>query len=106
MRDYSGAAVCFRELYTIQSFSERSNLIYFDQDGVCDAKLNSLAQEFSVGHKQIIADELYARAKRVSQRLPSGPVVFSHAVFNRNYWIGFGPCFPKLHHLIARQFSF
>jgi hypothetical protein len=32
MRNDGGAPTCFRELNTIQSLGESSNLIYFDQD--------------------------------------------------------------------------
>jgi hypothetical protein len=32
MRDNGGPPVCLRKLNAIQSFGERSNLIYFDQD--------------------------------------------------------------------------
>src|SRR6185503_12701049 len=57
MRDDRGPPVRLREGDAVESFSQRAYLIDFDQYRVGDAEVDSLLQERSVGHKQIVADK-------------------------------------------------
>ena len=55
-----------------------------------------------VGDEQIVAHQLDLLAERVGQQLPAVPIVFGHAVFDRDDGrILAHPVGPELHHLLA-----
>src|SRR5689334_18992483 len=101
MRDDGCPALGARQLDTVERFGERADLIDLDEDGVGDAKLDALLQKFRVGDEEIVADELHAAAYLVRQNLPAVPIVFGHAVFNRDDRILLGPALPEGYHLVA-----
>src|SRR5258707_14164732 len=103
MRDYRGAFVALRQLDTLQSLAQGSNLIDLDQDRIRNRELDSLLQKLCVRDKKIVTDKLNSLADPVSQSFPTVPIVFSHAVFDRDNRILAGPVFPERNHLIARQ---
>ena len=48
-------------------------------------------QALGIGHEEIVADELHARAKLPRQRLPSRPVVLGEAIFDRDDRVAVDP---------------
>src|SRR5689334_22181001 len=106
MRDDGRSAISLRELDTVQRLSQCSDLIDLDQVRVSYAQVDPFLQKLRVGYKQIVADELHFAADLIGEKFPTGPVVFRHAVFNRDDWVLLTPTFPIRNHLFTGQFSF
>ncbi|MND32218.1 hypothetical protein D3C80_227860 [compost metagenome] len=68
----------------IERFRQRADLVDLDEDGVGNAHLDTVAQAGGIGDEQIVADQLNLGADLVGQDLPAFPVVFGHAVFDRD----------------------
>src|ERR1043165_7534089 len=103
VRDDGGAPGAARKLDAVERLGERADLVDLDENRVGDAQLDAFAQELRVGDEEVVADELYARAQLVRQKLPALPVALAHAVFNRDDGILLGPTLPVGDHLGARQ---
>ena len=69
-------------LDSFQCLGYRTDLVQFDQDGVCTAKADSFCQAFGVGYEQIIANQLYRISQLFGHHLPSFPVFLIQTVFN------------------------
>ena len=54
----------------IQGFTEAADLIELDQDGIANALVDPLLQDFGVGDEQIVAYQLDLAAQLVGQHLP------------------------------------
>jgi len=52
-----------------------------------------------------LADKLRSLTEFISQRFPSIPIIFGHAVFDRNDRILISPALPKRNHFITREFA-
>ncbi|MCY1298881.1 hypothetical protein D9M70_483880 [compost metagenome] len=72
-----------RGLDGVECLRKRADLVDLDEDRVGDAHLDAVAQARRVGDKQVVADELALVADEVGHGLPAVPVVFRHAVFDR-----------------------
>uniref|UniRef100_A0A0N4ZDA9 LigA n=1 Tax=Parastrongyloides trichosuri TaxID=131310 RepID=A0A0N4ZDA9_PARTI len=72
---------CF---HGIQCFGQCADLVHFNQNGIGNAHLDTVAQTSRVGHEQIIADQLHLVADPVGQQLPAVPVVLGAAVLDRD----------------------
>src|ERR1041384_1401533 len=97
--------VSLGQLNTIQRFREGADLVDLDQNRVRNSEIDSFLQKLRVGHKKIVADELHFASNLVCQEFPSGPIVFRHAVFDRDNRILLAPALPVSNHLIAAQLS-
>src|SRR5205085_7513892 len=84
MRNDRRAAVSLRELDAVQGLRQRSDLIDLDQDRVCYTQVDPFLQKLRVSNKQIVSDELHFAADLICQEFPTGPIVFGHAIFNRD----------------------
>ena len=82
MADDGGVAVFLGEFDGVERLGERADLVDLHEDRVGHAAFDALAEEFDVGHEEIVADELGLRADRVGELLPAVPVVFRAAVFD------------------------
>ena len=71
---------------SVQSFGQRTDLVYFDQDRVCTSLLDTHCEEVNVRNEQVITYQLAAVADTFSQFLPAFPVVFAHTVFDGVDW--------------------
>src|SRR5712675_2449647 len=91
------------ELDTLQRLAESANLVDLNQNRIRYAQLNSFTQKLCIGDKEIVANQLDALSNRFSQTLPAIPIVFGHAIFNRNDRVLAGPVLPEGSHLIARK---
>ena len=87
-----------RHLDSFKRFSQRADLIHFDEDRVGDAFGNTIGQTSLVRDKQIVTDQLHFIADGVGQSLPAVPIVFGHAVLNRNDWIFTNKIRPVVDH--------
>ena len=66
-----------------------ADLVQLDQNRIGDALLDAALEDRRVGDEDVVAHELDLVAQRVRQPLPAVPVVFRHAVFDRDdggYW--------------------
>ncbi len=68
----------------VERFGERTDLVDLDEDRVGDTHLDAIAQACGVRHEQVVADELALGADEIGQDLPAFPVVFGHAVLDRD----------------------
>src|ERR1700746_138716 len=84
MTDHRGVIIFLRQLDGRESFGERSNLIYFDQNRVGDVFVDSTLQKFHVGHEKIVSDELNLAAKTGGQFLPTIPIIFPATILDRD----------------------
>ena len=60
------------------------------EDRIADALLDAARETLDVGDEDVVADELDSRAERLGQQLPALPIVFGHAVLDRDDRIGVG----------------
>ena len=81
--------------HRLQRFGQRADLVHLDENRVADALLDALLQTLSVGDEEVVADQLDLLAERVRQRLPAVPIVFRHAVFDRDDRILAAPSSPR-----------
>jgi hypothetical protein len=69
-----------------QRLGECSYLIQFDQDRIGASRLDALSKEFRVRDEEIVADDLDLVPDGIRKLFPSVPVVFGHAVLERDDW--------------------
>ena len=77
-----GISVTMGHLDSVQRLCQRTDLVYFYQDGVGATLFDAHCQEIHVGDKQVVAHQLATIADAVGQFLPAFPVVFTHTVFD------------------------
>ena len=65
-------------------FGQRADLVDLDQQGIGATGLDALFKTQRIGDEQIITHQLTAVAQNIGQGFPPLPVVFGHAVLNRN----------------------
>jgi hypothetical protein len=92
------------KFHRVQGFRERADLIDLDQNGIGHAFVNSLLEEFDVGHKHIVADQLNLVAQFLRQEFPGFPIVFRAAVLQADDGILPGQFDVKRHQVFAFQF--
>ena len=68
--DHRAISRMLGHLHCIQGFREGSDLIYLDEDGIGDFKLNTAAQTFDIGDKQIISHKLDLFSQMFRQVFP------------------------------------
>ena len=61
-------------------FSQRPDLVEFDQDRIGAIFLNAPFNVLDVGHKEIIADEFNTVSQALIEGLPAAPVIFRQPV--------------------------
>lgn len=69
--DHRAISRMLGHLHCIQGFREGSDLIYLDEDGIGDFKLNTAAQTFDIGDKQIISHKLDLFSQMFRQVFPA-----------------------------------
>src|SRR5690606_4203002 len=52
------------------------------EDGIGDAPGDALGEALRIGYEKVIADKLTAVADSLSERFPTVPIVFGHAVLD------------------------
>ena len=82
MRDHRGVACAFGHFNGGKSLGQRADLVHFDQDGISNPFGDAFAQNFGIGHEQIISHQLDFFAQFLRQCCPTVPIIFGHAVFN------------------------
>src|SRR6185369_744264 len=96
--------VSLGQLDTIQGLRQRADLVDLNQNRIRNSQIDSLLQKLRVGYKEIVSHELNFVSNLVGQEFPSGPIVFSHTVFDRDDRILLRPALPISNHLTAAQF--
>ena len=76
----------------VECLAHRADLVHLDQHRVSDPPTDRFVNEFGVGDKQVITDDLDAVAEAIGEHAPAVPVVFGEAVLDR-------PDRIPLHHL-------
>src|SRR5262245_3288472 len=82
MAEHGGVTTVLRQGHRVQGLGQRANLVYLDENGVGGLALNSPLQEFDVGHKEIITNQLNVAPEFLGQPLPILPITLSAAIFN------------------------
>ena len=99
--DGVGVTVC--QLDRVERLGERPDLVDLDEDRVGDCFVDTHLETTCVGDEQVVADQLTTVADRVGQRLPPGPVILGHSVFDRDHRIRVDDSGPVLHQLVGRE---
>ena len=63
---------------------QRANLVHFHQHGVCAAFFDAHGKAGRVRDEQVISNQLDLVADHVCQGFPTVPIIFGHAVFDRD----------------------
>ena len=79
-------------------FAERADLVNLDQDAVGDALVDAALQSRGVGDEQVVANELHTIPELVGEQLPTFPIVFVTAVFDRADWVLVDPTGKEVDH--------
>ena len=66
----------------IQGLAESADLVELNENGIGDTLLDTLGQDFRVGNKQVVPDQLQLVTEFFGQHLPTIPVTLVHAVFD------------------------
>ena len=82
--DHRAISRMLGHLHCIQGFREGSDLIYLDEDGIGNFKLNTAAQTFDIGDKQIISHKLDLFSQMFRQVFPAFPVILPEPILNGN----------------------
>ena len=82
----------------MNGFCQRSNLIHFDQNAVCDPFIDAALQTSRVGHKQVVTNQLHSIATLVGQHLPCVPIVFATSVLDAADWVAINPIRQEINH--------
>ncbi|GCV37384.1 hypothetical protein ExPUPEC61_01809 [Escherichia coli] len=96
MRDNCSVASVFRHLDCSQSFSQRTDLVEFDQDGVSDTFFDTFFQDLGVGYEQVVTNQLDFVAQNFGLVCETVPVRFVQTVFDGNDRILFGQFFQEV----------
>ena len=77
-----------------QGLGDRADLVQFDQDSVARTQLDALCQTLGVGHKQVVAHQLYLAAQLAGHLLPALPVLFVQTVLDGDDGVLFHKTLP------------
>src|SRR5262245_54548152 len=83
VRDHRAVASPLGQLDRLERLGERADLVDLDEHGVREALPDALLQDGGIGHEQVVAHELGARAETPGQFLPAGAVVLAETVLDR-----------------------
>jgi Transposase len=81
MGNDGGVSAAARKFDALERFSQSPDLVQFDENGIGDAFLNSFLEDFRIGYKDVITNELNSVAQPFCRLPPAAPVVFGQAVF-------------------------
>ena len=82
--DHRAISRMLGHLHCIQSFRKGSDLVYLDKNGIGDFKLDTAAQTFDIGDKQIISHKLDLFSQMFRQVFPAFPVILPEPILNGN----------------------
>ena len=74
----------------VDSFAERADLVWLDEDGVSGLHVDAFLEKLRIGNEEVVADELDTVAEALGKHLPAVPVVFAEAVLDGDYWVVVG----------------
>ena len=83
MRHHIGKARAVRHIHCFEGLRKGADLIDFDQHRIGAALGNAAGQTLGVGDKKIIPDQLHFIAELAGEHGPAFPVIFAHAIFDR-----------------------
>ena len=66
----------------VECFSQSTDLVDLDEDGVAATQVNAFLEELDIGHEQVVTHELALVADLVREDLPTIPVTFITTVFD------------------------
>lgn len=69
-------------LSSLNRFSQASNLVDLQQEGIARLLLDGSLDSLFVGDEEVIADDLYLGAEAFGDEIPSFPVVLIEGIFN------------------------
>ena len=103
MRDDRGVAGALRGLHGLEGLGEGANLVDLHEQRVCRAQLDAATQAGGVGDKEVVANQLHARAKARRELTPAVPVLLGQAVLDGDDGVGRDKLVPVVDHLRAGE---
>src|SRR5580658_7413995 len=103
MADDGPIAVLRGDADAIERLGERADLVELDENRVRRAGLDAAAQALDVGHEEVVADDLNARADPLGEKLPALPVVLGKAILDRHDGIFARELFVDSDELVASR---
>src|SRR5690606_34382911 len=85
----------------VHGLGEAADLVDLDQDRVGDILVDAALQALDVGHEEIVANQLHARAQLAGEFGPARPVVLSQPVLDRDDRVLRDPAVPEADHLVG-----
>src|SRR5690606_4254580 len=82
--DNRRVACALRHFDRVERFRQRTELVNLNEDRVAGAFLDACGQTLRVRYAPSVAYELHSVPKRLGEQLPTFPVVFGAAVFDRD----------------------
>src|SRR5207244_7184743 len=73
----------YRDLDGVERLAQRADLVDLDEQRVADTAGDALLEARGVRYKHIVADKLDLLPELAGQQFPTCPVVFRHAVLDR-----------------------
>src|SRR5271154_5745092 len=101
MRNYGGIFCFTRHLDSFDGLADTADLIQLDQNGVGDSFGDAARENLRVGDEGVVTDELNFPAQLLGDELPTVPIVFGEAVFDRDDRILADPVGPEGDHLFG-----
>ena len=99
MRNNRAISETVCHLYRLESFRQGSDLIYFYKNRIGSIQTDSTVQPLFIGHKKVIAHQLYPVSKPPGHLRPAFPVLFFQTIFNRGNRKSFQQFFIICNHL-------
>src|SRR6266704_850157 len=104
MTQDGGVTMRTRQFHGIQGFSERADLVHFNENRVGRSGIYSLLEKFDIGDEEIVAHKLDLIAQFLSEYFPMFPIAFSATVFDANDGILAAKLHIKFDELSAGEF--
>ncbi|MNX46846.1 hypothetical protein D3C86_773940 [compost metagenome] len=84
-----------------QGLGQGADLVDLDQDGVGRAEADAAVEAIGVGDEEVVADQLHALAEALGELGPAVPVVFGHAVLDREDGVAVDEVLEVIDHLVG-----
>ena len=88
MRHDGGISGAMGHIDGSERLGERTNLVYFHENGIGHATLDAIRKTLNICDEKIVANQLAIFADEISDKFPPFPIIFGQSVFDRDNRIG------------------